>query len=1070
MAVLLVSLMMTAVNVTSDEARQKALLFLNGRTASARGQQLSALHLREVPVTDMLYVFNVGQRDGFVIVSGDDCTDAILGYSDTGEFPSVNIPDNLRSWLQGYADQIRWAAEHHVDGPATEERAQETVRKFVRSLLTCEWDQEAPYNNYCPFILYSNGFAPAVTGCVATAVAQIMYYHGLKGGAPTEMLKAIPAYQSTKTALFDSWANEEHTSYYTTYTVAEKPVRIFDWSKMSDYYPSSDEANEEVARLIEYVGAGVQTQYGISSSASTSHVPSMLVDYFGYDSDIKSVFRDDYSYTEWIDLIYHELVTNGPVLFGGQSVSGGHAFVVDGFSEDDFFHINWGWSGLSNGYYRLSALNPDSHGIGGGSLTDSFDFDQDIMINVKPVDDGVINVEDKILTVARWKMNYLSAIWYDSNYYYMDNNSLYSLQLDYTLVNNTGSVCDFDWGVALYQGDTFLKLLKSTANTFNNGMSYYGMTSGLSFGEKLQDGEYRIICVSRKTGTEEWYPCFDSDQFYVRATVSGDDMTFENVAQDRTPHLSATLELRGDAIVYSPVSVIAKISNTGYDYRGKIQLIRKSGENSYLLAARQVDVESGAEDKEYEISFVPYTVGEYELALWDKDNNPITGTSVVIEASAAPSSATGTLEIVSTELKNGVLGDINNPGEAYGSSVKGVVTVKNTSKTAHTSGIQLFLFKWTREGNSYSGQSLNGKTFDLKLNAGETSTLDFEIDGMEVGSSNPYSLYYYYTNHSRISNSGFFVSVNGIDTYAVNGTVTTVKETDNLTVASDVVAVDLTHAGDNMTVAPNGNPNTLYFIGNSLPAGLDGKNIIKNGVAEELTLSDDYPFFTPKNFTATKATYTRLFTNGADGSNGWTTIVLPFDVNEVKQGENTIDWFHSADDTDKNFWVKDFSSDAGDAVNFDYADKMEANTPYIIAVPGNRWGTKWDLTNKDITFIGDNVDVACDVSAVLSGNNFRFVGVMQPTAVADGYVMNAEGNAFEKTTADVSPFRAYFKASNICEATSIAIGSEDLNTSEIVDVEMPESVVDKAVFTLDGRQVKTMRKGIYVKNGKKIVK
>lgn len=124
---LLVSIVLTAATLTKDEARQKALLFLNERganVAAARGMQQVKLQLKDGVVTDQLYVFNVGQKEGFVIVSGDDCTgDVVLGYADKGEIAAENMPVNLKAWLQGYADQIQWMQKHGVTNDVAASRA-----------------------------------------------------------------------------------------------------------------------------------------------------------------------------------------------------------------------------------------------------------------------------------------------------------------------------------------------------------------------------------------------------------------------------------------------------------------------------------------------------------------------------------------------------------------------------------------------------------------------------------------------------------------------------------------------------------------------------------------------------------------------------------------------------------------------------------------------------------------------------------------------------------------------------------------------------------------------------------
>lgn len=841
---LLVSMVMTAAPVGQDAARQKALQFLNEHgsgVAAARGMNPVKLQLKDGPAADQLYVFNVGQKDGFVIVSGDDCTgDLVLGYAEKGEITAENMPANLKSWLQGYADQIQWMKEHGVKNrPVAEARG--GLRKSKASispLLTTKWNQLTPYNKYCPDVITNNSLSKSVTGCVATATAQLMYYQATKHGIESTTTTAIPSYLAKDG--YGPWyfGNMGYNG------MPEKDAITIDWTKIAlEAQPSTDDAKEQVARLMEYIGAGVQMQYRHAaaggSSASNESATAALVSYFGYDPDARNIYAEDYTYDGWVDAIYAELSTNGPVLFGGDSPSGGHAFIIDGYDHDDFFYVNWGWGGLSDGSFKLSVMNPPSQGTGGS--TGGYSLDQVASVNVSPVDDGVSLTDEACLTVSQCSCYFPSCEWIPYNlndYFYREGNTVYAQRLDYSFNNNTGWSLDFDWGIALYQNGAFVKLVKDPATiNYPNGIRRYGNFS-CTFGEKLSDGEYRLVGVCRKNGTDTWRKCIGADETYVKVTVSsnGDVMTLENIG--------------------------------------------------------------------------------------------------------------------------------------------------------------------------------------------------------------------------------------AIKTYAADGTETIVHNASNVTTPEEALVLDVSHVSCVTSVTPNSNPNTLYFVGSSVPSGLTGKNVIQNGTCATLTLTDGNDFYSPVDFTATKATYTRQFTQAATGTAGWSTIVVPFNVSTVKQGSKVLDWFRSGSDTGKHFWLKQFNSDGVGTVNFTYATAFTANTPYIIAVPGNSYGAGWDLTNKNITFEGSGT-VKATANTTVTKTNYEFIGMLAGKSVT-GYVLNAAGSQFKNTTATVDPFRAYFKSVGSGSLGSLAIGSDDGETTGIKAIDNEQLTIDN-YYDLQGRQVATPTKGLYIIGGKKVV-
>ena len=313
-----------------------------------------------------------------------------------------------------------------------------------------------------------------------------------------------------------------------------------------------------------------------------------------------------------------------------------------------------------------------------------------------------------------------------------------------------------------------------------------------------------------------------------------------------------------------------------------------------------------------------------------------------------------------------------------------------------------------------------------------------------------------------------------VTTYAADGTATVTKPGagTSYTASDDVLTVDLT--GTNVTTVSGGAANCLFISDKTLSGAT---NIVKCNAgtytAANISLTDGNDFYSPVDFTATNIEFTYANDRWADSKNGWNTIMLPFDVTKVTANGTTIDWFHSGSDTGKQFWLKKFTGDDTSApkVYFDYTDEMKANTPYIIALPGNHWGTEYDLSGKTIKFIGANAEVKKSTSGVVTGGNYRFVGDTKAVNTEKIYCINAAGNMFElKATGGSPAFRPFFKADMFDRTvTSLGIGNGGETTGiTTLNIER-ETLNDDSWYDLQGRRVENPTKGVYIKNGRKVV-
>ena len=350
--------------LTPEEALQRIKGPQIYATRGETGQLTLSYTLEDSNSQPSLYIFT-NNSGGFVVASADDSAFPVLGYSDSGEFDPDNIPAELQYWLSTYSREIELARESNYSATPNLEAMVSTDMEAIAPLLTCKWNQGAPYNDYCYTIAADGTETKSVTGCVATAMAQVMYYFKYPEIGHGEI----------------SYKHGDSGTYSMNF--GEK---AFDWDQMlPTYYPGSytSEEADAVAYLMKACGYSVKMDYGKGESgANGANIAGALIDYFGYNTGISLQTRKFYTYDEWVEMIYSNLKNVGPVVYDGSALDGGHSFVCDGYDGNGYFHINWGWGGMSDGYYLLDALNPDEFGIGGAA--GGFNLGQQVILNITP--------------------------------------------------------------------------------------------------------------------------------------------------------------------------------------------------------------------------------------------------------------------------------------------------------------------------------------------------------------------------------------------------------------------------------------------------------------------------------------------------------------------------------------------------------------------------------------------------------------------------------------------------------------------------------------------------------------
>lgn len=1051
-SLVLCALMAQAGPVDKQQAQQQAQAFFakKGKVLKKSAKPHKAPRkAAEAADEAYYYVFNSEGNNGFVIVSGDDRTAPVFGYSDTGSFDENNIPENMRAWLEGYVEEIK-ALDSETpavssDIPLTRMRKAESVMRPIAPLITAKWNQDSPYNDNCPTY---DGTNKCATGCVATAMAQVMYYYRAQSVNATTA--EIPAY-TTSTLKISIPA-----------TPASSPI---DWGNMTDTYSSSSTAEQKaaVAALMEYCGHAVQMDYNQSSGAYSSDVPSALEKYFGYATGGLCISREVYTLQEWEDMVYEELLEKRPLLYSGSSAGGGHAFVVDGYDGEGLFHFNWGWGGMSNGYFLLQVANPNNNsGIGASSTSDGYARSQGAIFGVNPASAE----EAKPATPT-------------TNFSNVAGNSV---SIRYS--NLTYETMSFTYGIGYIDSSNHLQTLISGGSY--NLQSYYGITPSFTinastFSNKgLPAGTYILKPMCKMSGSSEWIettPRYVNE--YVIAVYDGTNVTL--TLHQNTPQLAVTAFEYPKGTAPGSVAVKTTIENTGDEFVGYLYMFTSTTNTKGNRKNSYATIEAG---KSTTVQFTTTLSSAGTYNIWittdDAGENVIGQTQVEISSAGA---VVYNLTAQGLSLENGNPSDYTG-GTMYGTHIKGNVRLKNEGTTNFDDEITIQLYEYKTHNGTLSYWSADKQTVAATIAVGETKAVEFDF------SNQNHTKYLIVVSHASTSTQypryNSYTLSPGVEITAADGAVSAIAATSSVTVPANAVAVNLVGVTGTVTsVTPNSNPNTLYYIGagETAPSGLSNSNLVQGSAATEIVLTEGYDFFVPTDFTASSIRYKTTPTTGTNGTGGWTTIALPFDVSHVTANGAPIDWFHSKDDSGKNFWVRQFTGiDDDNAVLFGNVEQMEANVPYIVAFPTDRWGAQYNLVGKEIVFHGTNARLIADVPMRLVTSKITFEGTTAESNVTDSYLLNAAGNSFTRGNGSVSPFRAYFKPKDDALSSKLAIKFVDDEPTAITDLTLDEADGTVAVYTLSGMRVGTVRivngkpqtdalpKGVYIINGKKVIR
>ena len=683
-----------------------------------------------------VYVFGNGSE--LVVTSADDIAAPLLGYGINGN----SIAPGLKYWLDTYSREIAWARRNGVKTPYSATTTTDS-RASIEPLVKTKWNQESPYYNDCPTV---DG-VHCVTGCVATALAQVMKYH---------------EYPEVATGKVDYTLNSGKSD--SIHVKLDLDTVKFDWKNMTDTYDASSTAVEKaaVAQLMFACGASCSMDYTTGESGTAAiKAAEAMVNNFKYDRGIHFYYRDYYGISDWQTIVYDQLQNYGPVQYSGQSTDGGHSFVCDGYSQDGYFHINWGWGGMSDGYFLLTSLTPGEQGVGGSGSGDGFNFDQSIIGNVQPFKEG--------------SEYYPDIVWDDD----------FTTDTTGTTVGSSVTFTGmyYNFGIAKVTGHMGIKVTPASGTaTYVEGMgidlqSYYGYDYfTVTIPTDITDGTYTVT-PAVESASGKWYdvPVKIGQSQNVTMTVSDGTVTF---TQGVTASVTVNdLSVLTPLYIGSQFSVSATLVNsTTAEYLNSICVVLIDSDYSLVAEGQAYSIDIPANSSsplDYTSTFAApndtttLTAGTYYLTIIDGSGNML----------ASP---------VQVTLNANEGHELSCTAPAYVESTGHTITMTATvtnSKGYYAGSVRLYIF------NSDGGEDIASYGSDmLSLTAGQSANVTFSGD-FSVGTEGKTYIAQVFADRDNISDATYFTY--RIDTTGITDLTTPTNPT--TTRYYDLRGIEVTH-------------------------------------------------------------------------------------------------------------------------------------------------------------------------------------------------------------------------------------------------------------------------------------
>lgn len=547
-----------AQKISEQQALLKAQKFMVEKKFSIQKTSLarSRIKKQEKP-KEPFYIFNVEDNNGFVIVSGDERTDEIIGYSDKGRIDVDNMPINMQEWLEGYAEQIK-----ALDNNTEVRKTHRSEKLAIAPLIKTQWGQGEPYNRMCPTI----GGENCVAGCVATAMAQILYYY-------KDYIKEVPVIPGYVTPI-------------EKINMLDLPSTEFDWNNMLLSYPDlyytryTEESKNAVAKLMLYCGQSVNMDYGIRESAGGS-IKDGIINYFGISKNCRYIYRTQFG-PEWEDIIYKEISEGRPVCYAGKNIYSGHAFICDGYDGEGNFHINWGWAGGYDGFFKLS-------------LYQNFSALQNALIGIIPSSDN-----EELLPTVKFRLDWIKQTY-----------SRKSLSDDFVDINISGNIStnidnpNIEYAWALYNNNERIKVFETIKGTGKANEEQY-LRSSINYGSNVSSGKFHLKMTYRLSKDSDWTLVENASYCYV-LEIDGNTL---NVRIVRDGYEVTGIEYIGKLLKNHSVRLKISVTNNGDTYH-QLFFIR---DGYKIIDEKEIYISPGQSEDIY-VNYKPEHLGKTKIQM-----------------------------------------------------------------------------------------------------------------------------------------------------------------------------------------------------------------------------------------------------------------------------------------------------------------------------------------------------------------------------------------------------------------------------------------------------------------------